>query len=121
MTNPGRGVTRATHPVSDGDRYRMYYRAAAWPGIGKEPTLSVCLAESRDGIHWVRPELGMVEFQGSKKNNIILSGEVANTFVPFKDTNPAARPEERYKALAALSDPRGLYAFASPMGSAGRR
>ena len=34
----------------DGDGYRMYYRAAAWPGIGKKPTLSVCLAESRDGI-----------------------------------------------------------------------
>ena len=100
----------------DGDGYRMVYRAAAWPGIGKEPTLSVCLAESRDGIHWVRPELGLVEFQGSKKNNIILSGEISNTFVPFKDTNPAARPEERYKALAALSDPRGLYAFASPDG-----
>lgn len=100
----------------DGDRYRMVYRAAAWPGIGKKPTLSVCLAESRDGIRWARPELGLVEFQGSRKNNIILSGEVANTFVPFKDTNPAARPDERYKALAALSDPRGLYAFASPDG-----
>ena len=100
----------------DGDRYRMYYRAAAWPGIGKEPSLSVCLAESRDGIHWVRPELGLVEFQGSKKNNIILSGQVSNTFVPFKDTNPSAKPGERYKALAALSDPTGLYAFASPDG-----
>ena len=100
----------------DGDRYRMYYRGTDWPGLGKEAPMSVCLAESRDGIHWVRPELGLVEFQGSKKNNIILSGEVANTFVPFKDTNPAAKPEERYKALAALSDPRGLYAFASPDG-----
>ena len=105
----------------DGDRYRMYYRAAAWPGIGKEPTLSVCLAESRDGIRWVRPELGLVEFRGSRRNNIILSGEVSNTFVPFKDTNPAAKAEERYKALAALSDPRGLYAFASPDGITWRK
>lgn len=100
----------------DGDRYRMYYRGAAWPGIGKQPSLSICLAESWDGIHWVRPELGLVEFQGSKKNNIILSGQVSNTFVPFKDTNPACRPGERYKALAAMSDPSGLYAFASPDG-----
>ena len=64
----------------------------------------------------MRPELGLVEFQGSKKNNIILSGQVSNTFVPFKDTNPSTKPGERYKALAALSDPTGLYAFASPDG-----
>ena len=100
----------------DGDRYRMYYRAAAWPGLGKQPSLWVCLAESKDGIHWVRPELGLVEFNGSKQNNIILSGQASNTFVPFKDTNPEAKPEERYKALAALNNPTGLYAFASPDG-----
>ncbi len=102
----------------DGDIYRMYYRAADWPGLGKqEPiAMSVCLAESRDGIHWVRPELGLVEFKGSKKNNILFSGQAANTFVPFKDTNPEAKPEERYKALAVLNNPTGLYAFASPDG-----
>jgi hypothetical protein len=27
-------------------------------------------AQSRDGIHWEKPELGVVEFRGSKKNNL---------------------------------------------------
>ena len=27
-------------------------------------------AESRDGIHWEKPDLGLVEFRGSKKNNL---------------------------------------------------
>ncbi|MFN0051308.1 MAG: hypothetical protein ACKV0T_03905 [Planctomycetales bacterium] len=27
-------------------------------------------AESRDGIHWDKPELGVVEFRGSKRNNL---------------------------------------------------
>ncbi|MFO0916908.1 MAG: hypothetical protein U0872_01155 [Planctomycetaceae bacterium] len=27
-------------------------------------------AESRDGIHWEKPDLGVVEFRGSKKNNL---------------------------------------------------
>lgn len=27
-------------------------------------------AESRDGIHWTKPDLGVVEFRGSKKNNL---------------------------------------------------
>lgn len=29
-----------------------------------------CYAESRDGIKWTRPELGVVEFRGGKKNNL---------------------------------------------------
>lgn len=29
-----------------------------------------CYAESRDGIHWKKPELGVIEFRGSKKNNL---------------------------------------------------
>ena len=27
-------------------------------------------AESRDGIHWIKPNLGLVEFRGSKSNNL---------------------------------------------------
>lgn len=27
-------------------------------------------AESRDGIHWEKPDLGVVEFRGSKRNNL---------------------------------------------------
>ena len=109
--------------IQDGDTYRMYYRAGNWQALGK-PTHDdfTCYAESKDGIHWTRPELGLIEFNGSKRNNIILSGEVSNTFVPFKDANPDCGPEEQYKALAALSKPtRGLYAFASPDGVHWRR
>jgi len=32
-----------------------------------------CYAESRDGIHWDKPDLGIFEFRGSKKNNIFYS------------------------------------------------
>lgn len=32
----------------------------------------LCYAESDDGIHWCKPELGLHEFRGSKKNNIVL-------------------------------------------------
>jgi len=31
----------------------------------------LCLTVSRDGVHWEKPELGRVEFQGSKQNNIL--------------------------------------------------
>lgn len=29
-----------------------------------------CYAESRDGIHWTKPNLGLVGFRGSKENNL---------------------------------------------------
>ena len=29
-----------------------------------------CYAESRDGVHWEKPDLGVAEFRGSKANNI---------------------------------------------------
>jgi len=57
------------------------------------------MAESSDGIHFERPELGLFEHAGSKANNIIWTGEEAHCFAPFLDQNPDAAPDARYKAL----------------------
>ena len=94
----------------DGDIYRMYYLGRQF--VTTQALLDetshpdfVCYAESSDGIHWERPELGLVEFNGSSKNNIILSSEdsacPSRAFAPFKDANPAAEADARYKAWAA--------------------
>jgi len=97
----------------DGDIYRMYYGAGDWPSGKPRRARLTCYAESNDGIHWTRPELGLVEFNGSKKNNIILP-DTGLKFVPFKDTNPNYKADEQYKALTYLQKPtRGLYAYAS--------
>ena len=86
--------------LRDGGAFRMYYR-----GGGETTQESTCLAESADGIHWTRPNLGLFEFQGSRSNNIIWVGRKkayweSHNFAPFKDTNPAAKPDERWKAMA---------------------
>lgn len=36
--------------------------------------MAICYATSKDGITWVKPELGLVEFEGSKANNILWRG-----------------------------------------------
>ena len=115
----------------DGDLYRMYYRGSQIDIMETRrktdieitkthfsiPYNVTCYAESEDGIHWTRPELGLVEYQGSKKNNIILSGFVSHTFTPFLDANPDCVPEQRYKAFALLTKPtRALYTYSSPDG-----
>lgn len=48
--------------------FKMWYRALA-PGAS-----FVCHAISRDGIDWQRPELGIVAFNGSTANNIVIAG-----------------------------------------------
>jgi hypothetical protein len=101
--------------IRDGDRCRMYYRGAHHDWQTRRVTHQVvCYAESQDGISWTKPELGVVEFDGSKENNIIWNGLGSHNFAPFKDTNPACKPEAAYKAIA--SGKGGLYPFQSPDG-----
>ena len=97
--------------IQDGDIYRMYYRGSTWPGVRQPYQFYQCYAESDDGIHWTRPELDLVEFDGSTKNNILLKRNGA--FDPFLDTNPDCHPDQRFKALAANG---ALHAWASPDG-----
>jgi len=99
----GNGVNYVT-AFQEADRYVMYYRGADY-NYGLSPThdQTYCYAESQDGVNWTRPELGLIEFQGSKKNNIVISekdfGYVAHNFSPFIDGRPQTPPEERFKAI----------------------
>lgn len=86
--------------IQDGETYRMYYRAnPGGQGRDEDPTQVTCYAESSDGIHWHKPELGIIEFNGSKQNNIIWQGTMSHNFTPFRDDNPSCPPEHRYKAV----------------------
>jgi hypothetical protein len=106
----------------DGDLYRMYYRGRQWlrTGLDGHPTV-ICYAESKDGITWTRPDLGLVEFNGSKKNNIIWDAKETNDFSVFKDLNPDCPLDLAYKAVGrTYSENYGkntaLFAFGSPDG-----
>ncbi len=115
----GNGSLYAT-VLQDGDRYRMYYRGGHYRLTPQEYTaarpLVICYAESTDGVHWTKPELGLCEFGGSKANNILLDRLGTHSFAPFRDDNPACPPEARYKALANGDVEHGLFAFQSADG-----
>jgi hypothetical protein len=126
---PWEGTGSGYHSVfQDNSLYRMYYKAwhlAVSPGRVKTDThpLYCCYAESDDGIVWRKPELGINEFRGSKANNIVIaSGQIgavnadAGHPAVFKDENPGAPPESRYKAILRSAGPKGLLAFGSPDG-----
>lgn len=93
----GRGHDFSFHPRSDADLPEVHHM------LGK-------YAESADGIRWVKPELGLIEFRGSKKNNIVLTGERAASqfdgyltnfdgFTILRD-DQEPDPEKRYKMVA---------------------
>lgn len=89
--------------------YRLYY--LGWWMLGKSKGIRVCYAESKDGLNWVKPFLGICEFEGSRDNNIILDTTMhpnIDNFMVFKDGNPACTPERRYKAVCSNHEKEGF-------------
>lgn len=101
--------------VRDGDRLRMYYFCIV-PKV-----YHTCVAESEDGIHWTKPIVGDVEWNGSKENNIVtVTGQVMRlahppspdkTWICITNKNIAYSPdgyhwkrEERAEELFSSSD-----------------
>jgi hypothetical protein len=113
----------------DGDRCRLYYHGVHYRHSGPpaqataDHPWNLCYAESDDGLHWRRPELGLFAFNGSKANNIMLTpelladigGDPAHTAV-FRDANPDCPPDAKYKIVVLGSKPHGLYALKSADG-----
>ncbi len=109
--------------IQDNGLYRLYYRGGPRDmsaGKSEGSTSYFCYAESRDGITWVKPKLGLVEFEGSKDNNILLAPAPredpwTQSLSPFLDTRPGVPANERYKAIGGQW-PQGLYVLVSPDG-----
>jgi hypothetical protein len=114
---PWEGNTSGYYTVfQDGDLYRMIYRGwqhdEKMKAAHKEVT---CYAESKDGIHWKKPELGLFDWNGSKENNIVWLSPGTHNFTAFRDDNPKAPATSRYKAFGGVgSFGGGLVPFESP-------
>lgn len=87
--------------IKDGDLFRLYTRdGRGAQHDGDEPEVTR-YCESHDGIHWVKPKLGLCEIDGSKANNVILhEPPFCHNFSPFLDSRPGVPANERFKALA---------------------
>jgi hypothetical protein len=71
-----------------GSGYRMWYTAYS------EATYYLCYATSKDGINWEKPDLGIIDYKGSKKNNICKIGGGTLIYDPH-----AQDPARRYKLM----------------------
>lgn len=92
--------------LDEGSKLRMWYICR-----DEDNHPNVAYAESEDGVHWRKPKLGIVDYQGSKDNNLVgltsLEGSV------YRD--PQGKPNERYIYVTHLSK-KGIVRFTSPDG-----
>lgn len=90
-------------------KFRMWYTAHN----NIAPNYHTAYAESTDGIHWTKPELGIVDYKGSKANNLTNGGGT----VAY---NPDAPADRRYVSLSfekgEVNDTLGYYIFTSADG-----
>jgi hypothetical protein len=103
--------------LKDSNLFRVYYRGVPTSGDDGNNSENTCYAESDDGINWRKPELGLYEINGSKRNNVILSNTapVTHNFSPFIDANPSVSAPQKYKALGG-TEKSGLIAWVSADG-----
>ena len=86
--------------IREGDTFRMWY--VAFDDDNKNSATSerwrAAYAESRDGVNWIKPNLGLVDFEGSRNNNLLdMGGDWG--FVNLKVIKDLADPDptRRYK------------------------
>ncbi len=94
-------VFNAGTVLHENGKYRMWYGGIREPRKGEPRTpwwdWMLCgYAESADGIHWRRVRVGLVEWNGSRENNIV--PHVRHSPVMIRDEHDPD-PKRRYKAF----------------------
>ncbi|MFC5412053.1 hypothetical protein ACFPMF_22200 [Larkinella bovis] len=108
--------------VNAGDRFQMYYRGlAGYENKGDQQV--TCYAESRDGIHWTKPNLKLFKVNGTLDNNVVLADNrqrSTHNLTVMYDPRPGVPAEERYKAVGGESNTKipssGLFRYVSADG-----
>jgi hypothetical protein len=85
--------------IREGNRWRFWYGAFD-RSYKRDDDGRLCYAESPDGLHWTKPDLGLVEYQGTKHNNILLSGpQVGGFALSYIFIDEGSNAGEKYKMV----------------------
>ncbi len=95
--------------------FKIWYEVYKKLGKPGEATI-VCYATSKDGITWEKPELGLVEYRGSKANNIVFAPLTGMIDSPTVLWEPNPTPECRYRMYWYSGKVRGICGATSPDG-----
>ena len=98
--------------------FRLWYMARCGrrrvTGLATPSGDVVCLATSKDGVHWQKPSLGLYAFDGSSENNIVWDYHSPSVVIDEAEPDPA----RRYKMAGAYHPKgrRGYWGAHSPDG-----
>ena len=81
-------------PNESGPGYRMWYHAL--PETEGDDAYRLLYATSRDGLAWDKPNLGIVDFKGSKDNNIFIRRGKRDHILSIIHTPWESDPTHRY-------------------------
>lgn len=56
-------------------------------------------ARSKDGITWEKPDLGLVQIDGNRLNNVVLVKDHPQAYLQHVMMDPTAAPDRRYKGM----------------------
>ena len=89
--------------ITDGDLFRLYYRGLPESGKDGNEAETTCYAESKDGISWTKPNVGLFEVRGYKDNNVVMAqrAPVTHNFSPFLDSKPGSPQSSASKRSVA--------------------
>ena len=84
--------------------FKMWYECANYPWSFNH----IAYATSADGIHWERPNLGIVDFRGSTENNFVFNRGQRNVTAGIYKDPVAAEPSRLYKMIYNCGDGVGV-------------
>ena len=132
--HPSNPIVRPEHPWEDdmvllygsvlhdqiSNKWRMWYLARNFEDKNPLRTV-VCYAESEDGVAWHKPNVGQVQYKGSRENNIVLlnHGQGLDTVIVHTDPDSPAgklRFEMFVYQFQTEKLTEGIYHYTSPDG-----
>ena len=97
----------------DEEIFKMWYCVIRRGGVHHDESRKLAYATSTDGLHWERPELGLLDINGSKKNNYIVPNF---DIIPSLIKAPSDIPDRRYKMIFSVLGKEMTWArFHSPL------
>ena len=83
--------------------FKMWYLPVPWPNQLRP----WCYAVSSDGYRWEKPDLGIYEYKGLKKNNILnaWNDSIGVCYLNVIKDDHDPDPQRRYKAMGELEGP----------------
>jgi len=107
--------------LKDGNTYHMWYTVYGTADSNAVPVRSIAYARSNDGVHWEKPNLGLVEVHGTRKNNIVLGhgfgGIKGATHGCMVFLDPHAPSDQRFRLVSNPQElGKSLHIFSSADG-----